>query len=1736
MKKFYILLLSLTVFTSSIWSIDGGENKDLNKSGTMEEFYLRPGDKTDPEPWYAWIGGMDEITPVQLFTDFPDEEILLVEFFFSYGYAPDDWILFDIDEQGFSYYAPGPNEQFPELADGWCGYLSHDQIIPDEGPLFFKANVITHNSGIFEVLSEYSLMYDPMPPSAIELSIEDGYVTDEDFVTLTINPQFNNLDYVYLQVSEKPEEFQKDMPTASQGDFTSCGPYSLAICLKYFANKGYVGIDGGYPIDVLADSLRKYVKYDSVKGTSDVDLANGAKDWLKKMNKNFTVTGPKKYEKFNSTTMRNKTEGDSIFNGVAQNIIPLFVWRGPNANGDTVEICHFMPISSVHNTPVNGKRRFDFSDPQRNKRVYGDINENDGSCSGFDDNIPPTNGKIYSSVMICPKEAAPVPTSGGTTLPGPIPPPHDIPLSDSGKTIIRTRAVNTNGHKSERDVVITRVPRSSCPDTIVGVGGLPFVPQGAHPPGGTFGGPYFQDSLFFPVDTGYYPVTYSYTYENGFTSVGNFIIRVVEFDFGDAPDDPYPTLLASDGARHAIDGFTFLGNLVDGEPNGQPNANATGDDFNNLFDEDGVTFITPMVVGSVAHIRVQASVSGYLSAWIDFNQNGNWGDPEDHIFAGQLLSAGYNALSFNIPSASKAGETYMRFRFSSSGGLNFYGVAEDGEVEDYKTTIYPEGWDYTPTGSSHIISIPSNITLNCISMNPGDFLGVFYLDENGIEACGGAAYWDGINNKTVVAFGDDITTTQKEGFAEGEDFIWKLYDGSAETENEIFVTYDPNFPQADGKFHDNGISAIQQIIEKLEVDALADPMSICVGESVQLQASINHNCGNPQFFWTSSPSGFTSSEQNPSDSPEVTTTYSIAVFNSFGDAASASITVVVFPLPQVTCPEDFTVCDDTDPFLLSGATPAGGVYTGFGVILSGSDFIFDPSVAGEGDHIITYTYTDPQTNCEGSCTFVITVIEVVVICPEGFSVCLDDDPVTLSGGMPVGGTYSGPGVSGGNFDPMAAGVGTHSITYTYVESGTNCSASCIFTIEVLPLPQMDCPPNMTACEDDPIVLLNSSYPLGGIYTGTGVVVVDDNFYFDPAIGAGTYPVTYCYTDTITGCEGCCEFDFIVYEKPSVTCPEDFAICLDTDPFLLSGATPAGGVYTGVGVIHSGSDFIFDPSIAGEGDHIITYTYVDPQTNCEGFCTFVITVIEVEVICPENIEMCIDAGSKVLTGGTPAGGTYSGPGVQFGAIFYPSQAGVGNHVITYSYTIPGTNCTASCEFIISVYPLPQVDCPADMEVCYLSPTILLINATPLGGTYSGEGIFMESGFYYFDPSVGVGLYEIEYCYSDVNGCDNCCTFNIKVIADQIVEIPTGWSGISSYINPDNPDFNTLLYPLTYPLIILSNFNGVYWPGGNTYTIENWDIYSGYVIKSEWDTQLPFCGEEIQDKKVVLYQGWNLMPVLSSAEHDIELLFEGIEEVLLVKEVAGTGIYWKEFGINTIGNVIPGKAYYVKMTAEASVIFDSKSKSSESKSSKLQVETPWNPVNFTPGSHVTVFNLIDSPLQSGDIIGGFTNSGICAGAFIIESDKAPFAINLNAKDVLTTTNDGFEEGEKMNFMLYRESTKQMHEMQVTYNPEKNSGLFETHGISEITNLKLSSMGINGKLSDQLRIYPNPSTGVFKIDGIEIPSMITITDTFGKIVLTDHCSLPKSIDLTEHPSGVYFIQIETSDETVVRKLIVR
>ncbi|MDK9774544.1 LruC domain-containing protein, partial [Vibrio sp. B181a] len=169
-------------------------------------------------------------------------------------------------------------------------------------------------------------------------------------------------------------------------------------------------------------------------------------------------------------------------------------------------------------------------------------------------------------------------------------------------------------------------------------------------------------------------------------------------DFGDAPDT-YSTTLASNGPRHEVDGTTYLGSVApDGDVGGQADDNAV-----DTADEEGVGFVAALDPGLSSVIEVTASTSGYLSAWFDWNRDGDFADAGEQVFTDELLSAGSNTLPFIVSDAATAGSSWSRFRFSQQTGLSYTGGSTSGEVEDHPITITGNGYsvEHFPTVDSY---------------------------------------------------------------------------------------------------------------------------------------------------------------------------------------------------------------------------------------------------------------------------------------------------------------------------------------------------------------------------------------------------------------------------------------------------------------------------------------------------------------------------------------------------------------------------------------------------------------------------------------------------------------------------------------------------------------------------------------------------------------------------------------------------------------------------------------------------------------------------------------------------------------------------------------------------------------------------------------------------------------------------------------------------------------------------
>jgi hypothetical protein len=84
----------------------------------------------------------------------------------------------------------------------------------------------------------------------------------------------------------------------------------------------------------------------------------------------------------------------------------------------------------------------------------------------------------------------------------------------------------------------------------------------------------------------------------------------------------------------------------------------------------------------------------------------------------------------------------------------------------------------------------------------------------------------------------------------------------------------------------------------------------------------------------------------------------------------------------------------------------------------------------------------------------------------------------------------------------------------------------------------------------------------------------------------------------------------------------------------------------------------------------------------------------------------------------------------------------------------------------------------------------------------------------------------------------------------------------------------------------------------------------------------------------------------------------------------------------------------------------------------------------------------------------------------------------------------------------------------------------------------VNIDNSLLNQLEIFPNPSTnGVFEIKGIanEHINQIIVVDVLGKMVFSELNFLSSTIDLSLLKSGIYYLQINTAESTILKKIII-
>ncbi len=601
---------------------------------------------------------------------------------------------------------------------------------------------------------------------------------------------------------------------------------------------------------------------------------------------------------------------------------------------------------------------------------------------------------------------------------------------------------------------------------------------------------------------------------------------------------------------------------------------------------------------------------------------------------------------------------------------------------------------------------------------------------------------------------------------------------------------------------------------------------ICEGDKTTLIAN-----GTDTYLWSTG-----STNNSIIVSPNVTTIYTISGTDTItGCTNSANSTVIVHPLPVVEAGPNIFACNQPIPITLTAYSPPNGTWTGNDVTSSG---VFTPSTTG--NFTLTYTYTNPSTNCTNFDTMTVQVVDLQLVdAGNGFSICADAPQVTLSGYMPTGGTWSGNGISGNVFNPTVAGSGTFTLTYSF-GTGT-CLSSDTIMVTVYPLPQINVN-SATICEGQSITLNANgahTYLWSTIETTSSIIV-------NP-ITSTTYSVTT--TDTLTGCTNSTISNVIVNPLAVATAsPLQLSICSNNNAQISLSSNIGGTTFnwtvnapSGISGAVDGSGNQINQNLTTTLNNIdsVIYTITPTASNCPGtsiIATVVVNPIPVVNVTPLQQTICSgDTALPITFFSNVSGTTFSWTASAPSSITGYQSSGTGNipsmklnntsnntGTVIYTVTPSANGCTGnSVQASVIVNPSPTVNnTPLIQHICSGSASNQVVLTSGVPNTNFNWSVINSGVITGFTPS-GSNIIPSQILYNNSNNADTV-VYHI---------IPSVNSGV--LCPGKSSDYLIVVHPVPYASFAMNNTIGCS-PLNIAFTnqstplglIYNWDFGNGH----------------------------------------------------------------------------------------------------------------------------------------------------------------------------------------------------------------------------------------------------------------------------------------------------------------------
>ena len=389
------------------------------------------------------------------------------------------------------------------------------------------------------------------------------------------------------------------------------------------------------------------------------------------------------------------------------------------------------------------------------------------------------------------------------------------------------------------------------------------------------------------------------------------------------------------------------------------------------------------------------------------------------------------------------------------------------------------------------------------------------------------------------------------------------------------------------------------------------------------------------------------------------------------------------------------------------------------------------------------------------------------------SYCIDAPSATLAG-IPLGGTFTGLGISGSTFNPAIAGSGAHQIIYTYTDAYSCISDDTISTV-VNSLPVVSFT-GLAAdyCIDATVATLVGT-PTGGTFSGTGI---NGNDFSPATAGAGTHQIIYTYADG-NGCISSDTSSTMVNTLPVVSFSglmTDY--CVDGMQDTLLGS-PAGsaGVYctTNCAIPTSYCTSANSASVDEYINNVSINSASNPSSGTlySDYTSTLLTTLSTG----QSYSMGVTVNAAGYTEYVSVfvdwnrNGTFEvGEETSFGSNYV-----IGNVVFTQNIVVPSTAVLGKTLMrVVNRYNAAAISCGTYSYGETEDYMIEIMQSSAGGsGVYTGMGITGNI----FNPAVaGVGTHNIVYTFTDGNTCVNSDTNTTNV---HTLPTPTFTGLASSY---------------------------------------------------------------------------------------------------------------------------------------------------------------------------------------------------------------------------------------------------------------------------------------------------------------------------------------------------------------------